>query len=232
MAKTIDNMVVSAKEYANLTGYTNVSDATWFEWVNRGIGELWDALQEARGAEYFTKTSTIALVSGTEDYALPADFGYLVSAKVSSGGVQYEMKKFEFADEHILRNITSHVHSMRYHIVGSDDFETDLSTIKILPNPQGSETVSIRYVRTSPMLSTGQSFGVINGWEEYAELIAAIKALDKLDKDTGRLEKQLARVGKRIMRMRSQRDGKSPPRIKDVRQDWAGNWLRRNDWNY
>lgn len=229
MAKSMNDMVASAKEAADMTNYDYVSDSQWEEWINRGIEDLWDSLREAKGASYYSKSATVSVSAGTEDYTLASDFLYMLNLFLQRGGQYFPMEKFSFADEPFLRSITSTPVSLKYHIVGATSSTDGTPTIKLLPVPTESCTIHYRYVYKPPTLTGTDEFDGISGWEEYAELLAAKKALSKKGVAPTLIMDDLKRVESKLLRMKGQRDA-MPAKVKNRRRDEA-TW-HTTSWRY
>ncbi len=230
MAKTIDDMVTSAKRYAEMENSTFISDAEWFEYINRGLEELWELFQKTFGAEHFLSKSSVAIVSGTDEYALNP-VGVLHSIWYEIGGQTYAIERFELDEEPHLRNQQATALGLvKYHMFyDATQADTD-TTILLLPTPSGAATLHYRYTPRFVPLNTGQSFDTVAGYEEYAELLAAIKAKNKEESDTSALVGDLNRLRSRISEMRGRRDGARPPRVKRTRRRLGYGAFRRDWW--
>lgn len=211
-------MVSSAKKLAGMENSTFVPDALWEEWVERGVEDLWEKLLDVFGSEYFSKTDTITTSDGTEDYNLASDFFEMIHIYNNPDGKNMPLKKFEWASEPSLRNVSLTEKRKYYRIIGATT-QSGTHQIKILPVPDGVETIYYRYAYKPVFASGTDTIDGINGWEEYAELIAAIKALNREESDPSGLVMDLQRVASRIDRHKASRDRANPAKISDTRRD-------------
>ena len=211
-------MVTSAKKLAGMENSSFVPDADWAEYIERGVEDLWEKLLQTFGSEYFSKADTISQVASTEDYNLPTDFLQLISIYKTVDSVAVPLEKFNWAEEPALRNMTLTDHRQFYRVIGSET-QSGQHQVKFLPVPTAAHTVSYRYAYKPVFASGSASIDGINGWEEYAELIAAIKAFNKEESDPSGLVADLNRVAARIERHKVARDKARPAKIQDTRRD-------------
>ena len=226
MAKSRDAMVASAKKLCGFENSDFVPDADWAEWIERGVEDLWEKLVEARGVDVWLKPTTIQLVQNDDLYDLPADFFQLKTIFVTRGSNNYVVDKFEWADEANLRNAQFPNRRIRYRLVGSET-QAGTTQIMFLPPPQEPDVVTVRYVYKPVFAAGTDTIDGINGWEEYAELLAAIKALNKEESDPSMLAADLNRVERRIEKLKASRDKGRPSKIQEVRKDRWRRWRGR-----
>lgn len=233
MAKSRDNMVASAKKLAGMEASTFISDADWAEYVTRGVEDLWEKLLDVKGAENFMKSDTIVTVANTDEYNLDSTFFQLINILTAyNTGVLRSLEKFEWADEASLRNLQDSGFP-RYRIIGSAT-QGGQAKIMFLPVPRSVYTIYYKYVGKPVFASGSDTIEGINGWEEYAELVAAIKALNKEESDPSGLIMDLNRVTERIHRHKSSKDRVRPPKIQDTRRDrWRTfSYFRDKDYDF
>lgn len=214
--KTLAEMRAAVRLLADVEAEDDELD----ELVNAHCRALYDRLVTARGHEYYAKSHTIDLVSGTATYDLPADF-YELSAAMATDGSDYKdlhpWQPQQLAA--LLRSESSgnaSLSSYRYRLQGKQ--------IEIRPKPSVSNhSLELRYVPAMPALELDvDTFDGVNGWERWVELAVAIDLLDREESETGPLQLKLAREDARIDKLAGNRDAGHPETIVDVRHDWAG----------
>lgn len=229
MPKTrkLSEMRLGARRLSDMVGSTFISDDELTEIVNRHCQALYDLLLEVRGQLYFGKGYDITCYSDQTVYDLPHDFYQLVGSPIiSSGGKFYQLKTWEENERARLLNLNnSYPSDARYRLVAGK--------IEIIPSPQTSWTLKLRYVPTfTKLVDDSDTFDGINGWEEWVELNSAIDMLAKEESDTSIRQAQLMKVEARIRRLAPVRDAANPPRIVDTRRDWYGIFDDFNNWDY
>jgi hypothetical protein len=210
---TLATLKARVLDRADMTGSSFIDDTQLTVYINDAISELWDLLI-GTFQDYFLKTQTLTLTSGTDTYDLQtvftsADFYKLVKAFGSSAGEDYPLRQFKLDDYDLSADTTGLV--TRYRIMGDD--------IIFSPVPNASETIKAWYIPTPTELSAdGDTLtisSIPNGWVEYVVLAAAIRCLLKEESDTSGLEKERDRVWARIIET-APRDHGEPRRMRDV----------------
>jgi hypothetical protein len=183
------------------------------DYINEGIGELWDMLVSANGYAYYGTKSTISLVNNTTQYSLPADFYKLhkVIYVGSTAGGRLELDRLSEADEVALQVARSRV-PLYYRVRAA--------YLDVYPAPFGSGTLELSYVPCATKLANdGDTFDGINGFEEYVVCYAARRMAVK-DADfelANMIYQDMNRQIERIERMAADRDKGHPERVQDVR---------------
>ena len=209
--------------------------------LNQGIRELYDRLVLARGEEYYITGTNTAIVAGTFEYALPADFYRSCEVTIADGAVWAGPVLTSAANHHpIGRFQTSEISDMLRRSANGEcsdhrclRYMLRRTTIALQPTPRGSAWVMIHhYIPCATLVDAGDSFDGINGWEEVAILYAAIKMLIKegtLDV-ADRLEGERARILVRVDALASTRDQGLVATRRDTRRDGYGARNRVPPW--
>lgn len=197
-------------------------DAELTDNLNESLAELYDLIREAWGQEYFRATSpVINTVAGTSLYSLPADFLSLISVDVMiNGQLAVNARRFNEKQANALRAIP--FGPVQWNMYTPIYYRPRASNIEFLPTPNGVYQIFLNYIPTpTRLVSGGDTFDGIGGWEEYAVLDAAIKAMKK-DNDyetVGSLEQSKAAMADRIRRMAPQRDAGEPEVARDIYEE-------------
>lgn len=192
-----------------------ISDADFNALLNASADELYDILVE-RFEDYFTTSSTITTVSGTENYPVPTDFYKLVGVDFQIDSTRWRaLEPFSVRERNVYRNLPTigfPGYELKYWLRGS--------SFDLLPVPTAAWTLKLWYVpkRTQLALDT-DTFDGVNGWEEYVVVDAAIKATVAEEGDPSALMQAKAALLERIEKASSKRDAGSPARVSDVSRD-------------
>lgn len=222
-SKNFDDMCDTAARYAektvSATGFITPEEIS--DYVNQGIGEVWDVMTRAMGLEYFSKQATISVVSGTSRYDLANDFGDLITAYTQKGGQAYEIDKWSLEDEPWLTDFPRSTISPRYRLVGSADPAATATVVEFMPEPREAFDFVYRYIPGPPVLSYGQSDVFVGhpAAVEYAEYVGATKVFLKEQADPSVLMMEAQRARARLQTMASAKDQHRPMKIKDTRRD-------------
>jgi hypothetical protein len=173
-----------------------VSSAEWTTYINASYEELYGLLVQAWGSDYYVATPYTFDTDGTNNlFALPSDFFKLlgVDLQVQASNLWVTLKPFAMAE----RN--------RFGLINS-------------PVPMAGQTIRLWYVPTITALSgdSDSTVAILNGWEEYIVIDAAMKALAKEESDVSVLALRKAAILKRIEMEAEQRDAGMPAHIVDA----------------
>ena len=177
-----------------------VSDLEWNGYVNDSWHELYDHITENDDARVFTVNATeLEQVEGTPQFDLPEDYYRLVSASVLVNGRYQPAKPMppsryaELADNIEYRGV--HQYTVRRNP------NTGRQAIFVLPIPS-SETLAITYWPRPKLLSEdGEVLDQpASYYFEYIEEGAAIRALQKVERDTTAHHLAKRQLGTRIQK--------------------------------
>ncbi len=186
--------------------------------INSCIAELYDVLVAARGHEYYATDADIAVVPGTELYALPTDFYQLRSIRLNWGPTELEELKPMGVRERTRYEMLQTFDRWTpkaYRLQGSQT--ASARTVEILPLPRVAVTANIRYIPTfAPLTDDAASFDGVNGWEKLVALKAAIEYRTIAEKSPGNLERLYAENLQRITGLADQRNANYAEQIQQV----------------
>jgi hypothetical protein len=186
-SRTLAQMVADARERADMVGSTFITDTTFKQYVSDSCATVYNMLVMARGHAYYQTTTTFVTTSATL-YALPADFFELQLAQIDYGGLKQTLRPFMLKE------------AARWSEMPS----------------QPGYTVTLRYTPAPPTLTLdADTFDGIAGFEQWAVLDAAIKALTKEESDVSVLLAQRAMKEQEIARLAPTRDAQFPDRVID-----------------
>lgn len=190
-----------------------VSDSEWNRYINLSIAELRDILTSKVGEDYFATSQTYQVVSGQEEYALPANFYKLlwVEQQLDSASARYKkMQRFEISE------MSDEFESLG---IGTSGLKYRLRANNLIINSStfgAGRTIRLWYVPANVALSAnGDTVDGFNGWEEFIILKSARKALVKEEQDVSDLDIELKVFYDRLESMAPSRDQAQPMRIQD-----------------
>jgi len=224
MSTTLGNLKTAARQRADMVNNNFVTDAELVTYINSSIAELHDLLVSCYGADYFTTSTTTATVSGTADYALPADFYKLKGVDIKMSDQFYTVKPFNWNERNRNTDLSWGLisgPSIRYRLVGSN--------LKLVPTPSSAHVMKIWYIpKATALVSDGDVFDDINQFSEYVITDAAIKMLQKEESDVSVLFAQKQALTARIQAMANNRDAEKPDSISDIHAENDDYWIYRS----
>lgn len=201
-----------------------ISEAEANAYVNDALSELHDLLVMTY-EDHFQTSDNVSLVAGTESYSLPTDFQKLLAVHLVEGGKRFPLRQFSAGE--IARygsdflSVPAGNASLLYRLSGNKIFFS--------PKPSAAGTVELWYVpQFAPLTDDADvvSYAICPGWDEYAEVRAAIDCLSKEQSDTSAQERKLARLTDRITKAATKRNAGEPQRIRDVYSNRARRFSR------
>ena len=135
---SLSELRLLAQQRADMENSQFITNDEWRRMINRGYAELYDLIvTSANSEDYFLKSSTISLTSGSATYDLPTDFYKSRGVDLNTGGAKVPLRRYNFAERNA-GGLYSVASDMRYHIQGN--------SIVFNPEPASSDTVTIFYI--------------------------------------------------------------------------------------
>jgi hypothetical protein len=215
---TLLQLRTQAKRRADMEGSSFLADAEWTDLLNEAGSELHDIIIRADPG-YFRTTTTINVVANTETYSLAAlspAFYKLIAIFWMDNGYRVPMRRFLLHDLdpdyfELDRTIADAGRPHLYDVLASD--------LLVAPKPTAAGSIQLwytpQYVRKS---ADGDTFDypIVNGWEQFIVLVAAMKALIKEGSDISQMLVEKAALEARILNMARVKDQFSTRRMRDV----------------
>jgi hypothetical protein len=225
MSVTLLQLRTRSRQRADQETSNFIEDDELNGYINASIAELYDLMVAAYGSDYFLADYSFSIVSGTQNYTLPADFYKLKGIDVNlSNNNWFSIRPFNFNERNRNDNITWGVlsgPSIRYRIMGNN--------VKLSPNPDSNYSARVWYVpKATVLVADTDVFDDMNQWAEYVITDAAIKMMQKEESDTGTLEKQKAELKRRIEIMADNRDAGQPESVSDIYAENDEYWFSRS----
>lgn len=225
---TLSDMRSRVRQRADMVNSTFVSDSEINQFINDAIAELYDLLMQKFGDDYFTVAAPeTSFVTDQLDYDLPDDFLKEVGVDVKIDSQNWvTLKPFMFAERNRFNTLLSRgalgYQTTYYKLVGNN--------LRFTQIPGNNTSFRLWYIPYQPVLvNDSDTFDGFNGWEKYPEIVAAITCLNKEESDTVALERELARIVKRVEDAAQNRQAGMGYRVTDTRDitnDQAGVFTR------
>lgn len=210
-AVTLATLRTRARERADQTNSTFVSDARALDWINEGHAKLHELLIKAYGEEFLETSASITTVNGQDYVNLPNDFFILYGVELIVGGVYQTLKPFNRTERNLYRNGQLGYWRMlpRYKLSGSK--------LRLLPVPDGVYTGNIWYAPVSTPLSADlDTVNYPNGWERYIVCYTAIQMMMKEESDTRDLRVELQKMEDELKEIAQRRNADMPHTASDI----------------
>lgn len=200
MARTLAELIARARTFADQTGSPLVDATEAAAMVNAGWGELYSLLVSTF-EDYFVTTANIALVAGTEEYALPDGVAVLPASPVI-----YKLRGVDLQDGTEFSPLKRFMWSERVRYA----------------SPQTAGTARLTYVPICPTLAAAAVAPSIIAtlpaqvkppWDEYVSIEAALQMLAKEQNVDAYLVDKKERIRKEILSMAPVRDADEAPRM-------------------
>ena len=198
--------------------------------VNGAIAELYDLVVSMRGHEFFATDTTLAVVAGTSEYALPENFYQLLSVRLEwAAGEFEELEPFGVRERTHLENrgawggYWGAGNRRKYRLRGSQAASARI--LEILPTPGSAVTARVRYIPICALLGDDTTaFDDVNNWSKLVALKAAIEYRTIAEKPIGHLQNLYEECAARIRALADQRNANFAEQVQQVYPE------RRRDW--
>jgi hypothetical protein len=196
--------------------------------INLAITEFYDILVAARGHEAFISSATLALVSGTAIYVLPADFYELFTMTLEWSATDHEVVPD-------LTSLTERAAFSNFSIWtqwAPKAYRVRGSSIEIVPTPTSAPICRIQYVPTfTDLVNDTDTLDGVNGWEKLVALRVAIEMRASAEQAGGDLMGLYQLEHQRISDMAADRAALATKAVKDVTPEGPMVWpvVRQRD---
>ena len=135
---SLSELRLLSKQRADMEDEQFITNDEWRRMLNRSYSELYDLIvTSANSEDYFLKSGTITLVSGTSTYDLPTDFYKSRGVDLNTSGSEVPLSRYNFNERNV-GGLYATASDMRYHIQSN--------SIVFNPKPSSSDTVTIYYI--------------------------------------------------------------------------------------
>jgi hypothetical protein len=209
MTITLAQLRTNARNRADMSNSSFISDSELNSYINSSIAELKDLLISAYDSDYDVQSVTFSATTGTDSYALPNGTNYsaapafykLKGVDIQEGSEWKSLKPFNFNE----RNRKT---KLRYRLVGDNIMFSNL---------ESNYTVKLWYIPVATTLTLdADTLNDLNKFSEFVEISAAIKMLQKEESDITSLMADREKQEQRIIRMAQNRDVGQPESVSDI----------------
>lgn len=230
MSITLSQLRQQARERADMTNSTFVTDTELNSYVNKSLAELYDILVQCYGSDYYTADPVYFYAqTGVENYDIPTILaGGYGGSGISTGHTFYKLagldakvtsqewstlKPYMFNERNRFQRFgiwdRLGITNLRYRLIGNN--------IKFAPVPTSQCPLRIWYVPAAPILvADADVYDDLNQFAEYIIVDAAIKMLQKEESDVSVLLAEKAALKRRIEEAGQNRDAGKPESIGDI----------------
>ena len=227
MAKTLSQLREGARQRSDMEYDSGaVSDLEVNQYINEAYHDLYDLITAADEARLFTKNATQPPKVGDYAFQLPSDFYRLVSLHVYQDGrytPSVPADPSEYPELAAASDYSATKFQHRYFVRW--DINTGERLVFVFPAPS-SETLAITYWPQPKELSVDtESLDNPASWLEYVMVGAAIRMLNKVERDATALLLLHRGLGKRIQKAVYATDYNYPSVVRDLSyRDGYGNF--------
>ncbi len=174
--QTIDFLISRMEKLCDIEGDTHLSSAEKFEIMNSAIAETWDVICNSGLGEKYVTSANFSTVAGTLAYSL-----------FTIASTFYRIHQVA-----VLENGGTTIRPLR---------RLNTSEIQTFTAPTSVVTMRLYYIPYSPVLTTGQTFDGINGWEEHTLMTACAAVKMKKEENYGQYASRKAELERRMKTM-------------------------------
>lgn len=220
--ETLGNIVVRAKEKADMENSNFISNAEWYRMANNWIPKLWNLLVKADPDRY-TREETLTADGSTQDFSVAADYYGTVGIDYISDqtdGVYVPLPRLYGVEQTQYAQTEPGVpmgYTFRYNAA-----TPSTPLIRVIPTPDTQSDLRHRYIVAPPSYATDGSDSAvlvagIAGFEEYVVIGMAIDARIKEESSVVQLRQSLAEMQMHLEEMAENRSAHTAGHVVDSR---------------
>lgn len=213
MAITLAQLRTAARNEADQSNSSFVSDAELDVYINGSVAELYDLFVNSY-QDYNIDSVTFTLSGSQDGYALPASIFKPRGVDYNYGGNWTTLHDFTFEQRNQSSRAAWYGVERRYRLIGNQ--------IKFTPADQASGTYRLWFIPTAPYLVDTSDTLILEDMNKYSEYIVvdvAMKMMSKEESDVSVLLLRKQGLQTRIEKMLSGRDAGAPERVTDVKYE-------------
>lgn len=224
LTQTREQIRNAVRKFTNSQGSTALlrhPDSDLNDYINRGLSRLRFLLTQANPDQRYLSSTSITTADGTSTYALPTDFGFLISIDLTADGAKRWLLSYEMHERATLTSPDQPSSGIPfcYRLRGSN--------YELLPTPGGVYSGTLWYVpHTTELTGDANTLDTVNRLDDYVVAYAARFVATK-DKNWDLLNECKSLLGEltaEIEVLGRSCDQNAPPRIVDVY--FADRWGR------
>ena len=206
---TLIELITKGRRRCDQENRDLLSAAEWKEEASTVKAEFEGELMES-GMRMFEKTDAISSVSGTQTYAVPADFNKMVGVDyLQSDGQRLELEPLLAQERNVFTGTTASGWSVAYELIGYD--------LKLWPTPAGSQTYYVVYVPQPTDVSNAPDSEVIDvvipaGEQFFTWSLALAGAVKEESDQVPYIERKIEQYRQRLRTWATEREMYTPKR--------------------
>jgi hypothetical protein len=214
----LEDMIQSVRRRANIENQTAfITDVELTDYINYGLGEVYDMLVESRAQEYYRSAYTFTTTLNQDSYVITQlDLYELISVDVNLGNnIVLSARPFMESERNRFRWYPGWFYSMPIY------YRLQGGKLKFIPAPSAAFSVTLNYYPTFKKLSDpADSFDGVNGWEEYAIWHAVEACKGKAEEDTSFARTKMMELKEKIEGLAPDRANYDAERVHDITADY------------
>jgi len=202
----VNDLITRTRQKADMLNTDFVTDPEIVTYINEAYNRYYNTLV-CTYENYYSSTSSIVLVPGTADYALPVDCLKPLGFDLNTNGNIITLKPWQITNRNKAQYSTSNLPEF-YMLLGDD--------VRFLGTPQTSDTITCYYTPQPTLLALAGTVKLLGGADEYVVLGAAISCLQKEESDVSVLEMKANQKLNDIISLLQGRNSDLPLKVTDV----------------
>lgn len=203
-------LITQARQRADQVGSQFVSDSEALDYLKLGYQNFYDLVVQSNNT-YYLSSFDITLVSGQQDYPLPADFYKLLGMDLmATVGAPVTLRPFQWNERNRYKyaGLTTMAGPVyRYNLLGSN--------VRFTPIP-GTGSIKVYYTPLAVLPTADTDNMDTMGFDEFMILSVALKMLAKEESDTQLVAAELAAQRERVQSMLADQDASFPKAVIDI----------------
>lgn len=203
-------LITQARQRADQVGSQFVSDSEALDYLKLGYQNFYDLVVQSNNT-YYLSSFDITLVSGQQDYPLPADFYKLLGMDLmATVGAPVTLRPFQWNERNRYKyaGLTTMAGPVyRYNLLGSN--------VRFTPIP-GTGSIKVYYTPLAVLPTADTDNMDTMGFDEFLILSVALKMLAKEESDTQLVAAELAAQRERVQTMLADQDASFPKTVIDI----------------
>lgn len=214
---TASVLMTDVRRITDTDNDAHIADAYLLTLIDRAYNKLYRLVATQYESFFDTEDTSKSLIIGQRDYALPADLLHLKGVDIVIAGERTPMRTYSFGE----RNERSN--DPRVYRVGYDRqrtnyrYRSQANNLRIDPVPSSTEPLVITYVpRPARITTSGQTFDVIAGFDDFIIYDAATFVLGRQERDPSAMMASRQEALQAVIAAASPRDVGDPVQVRDA----------------
>lgn len=213
---TASNVMSDIRLHTDTVNDPHITDAFVLSLVDKSYNKLYKQIALQYAGFFDTESTSTTLAVGIRTYALPSDFLHLRGVDIVLGGNRVRLRRFAFGDRDRITSDPRFVPFYRYDRASKYQYMVQGNNLRIEPVPDSTEGLVQTYVpRPTRITSSGTTFDVIAGFEDFIVYDASILVLQKQERDPSVMIQMRSDALATITDVCSSRETDEPIQVRD-----------------